>query len=66
MGANVCQQLLRANLADELQIAFAPVLLGKGVRFFEHLEEREIYLKKSRVFETDKQVEIWYKVLQQR
>lgn len=63
LGANVCQQLLQANLADELQIAFAPVLLGKGVRFFEHLEEREIHLEKNRVFETDKQVEIWYKVL---
>lgn len=66
LGANVCQQLLRANLADELQIAFAPVLLGRGVRFFEHLEEHEIHLEKSRVFETEKQVEIWYKILQQQ
>lgn len=61
-GANVCQQLLRANLADELQIAFAPVLLGKGVRFFEHLEEREIHLEKNKVIETDNQVEVWYTI----
>lgn len=66
LGANVCQQLLRANLADELQIAFAPVLLGKGVRFFEHMEEHEIYLEKIKAIETEQQVEVWYKVLSGR
>ncbi|PSL40896.1 dihydrofolate reductase [Planomicrobium soli] len=62
-GANVGQQLLRAKLADELQIAIAPVLLGQGLRLFEHLEDLEIYLEKVRTIETEKQVEIWYKVL---
>ncbi|MBF6633933.1 MAG: dihydrofolate reductase, partial [Planococcus sp. (in: Bacteria)] len=64
-GANVCQQLLQANLADELQICFAPVLLGEGTRFFEHLEDLDIQLKKIRTYVDDEQVEIWYKISQQ-
>lgn len=64
LGANISQQLLRAGLADELQIAFAPVLLGKGLRLFEHLEELEIQLEKHKTLETKQQVEIWYKIIQ--
>lgn len=65
LGADVSQQLLRAKLADELQICFAPVLLGEGTRFFKHLEDLEIELKKIRTYVDDQQVEIWYKVIQQ-
>lgn len=63
LGANVGQQLLKANLADELQVAFAPIILGQGLRLFEHLEDHEIRLEKLRIIETAQQVEIWYKVI---
>lgn len=63
LGANVGQQLLKAGLADELQIALAPIFLGKGIRMFEHLEGLEIRLEKLRTFETTHQVEVWYKVI---
>ncbi|MFB4169039.1 dihydrofolate reductase family protein [Virgibacillus sp. JSM 102003] len=63
MGTNVGRQLLKANLADELQITIAPILLGKGLRLFEHLEDLEIHLEKQRTIETKQQVEIWYKVI---
>lgn len=63
LGANVGQQLLRAGLADELQIALAPIFLGKGVRMFEQLEDLDIQLEKHRVFETTHQVEVWYKII---
>ena len=63
-GANVCQQLLQANLADELQICFAPVLLGQGTRFFEHMEDLEIQLEKIRTYVDNQQVESWYKIIQ--
>ncbi|WP_422122781.1 dihydrofolate reductase family protein [Planococcus sp. X10-3] len=65
LGANTGQQVLRAGLVDELQIAIAPILLGTGLRFFEQLEELEIELEKLRTIETSQQVEIWYKVLRQ-
>lgn len=37
-GADTIQQCLNAGLLDELHIDLAAVLLGSGVRLFEHLE----------------------------
>ena len=37
IGASIAQQCLQAGLLDEIQIDLAPVLLGGGVRLFEHL-----------------------------
>lgn len=64
LGADVFRQALKAGLVEELQIAIAPILLGKGLRLFEQLEELEINLEKIRTIETSRQVEIWYKVIQ--
>jgi dihydrofolate reductase len=50
-GADVIQQCLKAKLIDELQIDLMPVLLGDGLRLFEHLETEQIHLKKVRVIE---------------
>jgi dihydrofolate reductase len=36
-GADTIQQLLNAGLLDELQIDVAALLLGSGVRLFDHL-----------------------------
>ncbi|HET7789320.1 MAG TPA: dihydrofolate reductase family protein [Gemmatimonadales bacterium] len=36
-GADTIQQLLKAGLLDELQVDIAAVLLGSGVRLFDHL-----------------------------
>ena len=36
-GASIAQRMLRAGLLDEIQIHLVPVLLGEGVRLFEHL-----------------------------
>ena len=36
-GADTIQQLLNAGLLDELNVDIAPVLLGSGVRLFDHL-----------------------------
>jgi dihydrofolate reductase len=37
IGASIAQQCLKAGLLDEIQIDLAPVLLGGGVRLFDHL-----------------------------
>jgi dihydrofolate reductase len=37
-GADTIQQLLNAGLLDELHVDIAAVLLGSGVRLFDHLE----------------------------
>jgi dihydrofolate reductase len=38
-GASICQQALHAGLVDELHLHVAPVLLGGGIRLFDHLSE---------------------------
>jgi dihydrofolate reductase len=36
-GADTIQQLLNAGLLDEISVDIAAVLLGSGVRLFDHL-----------------------------
>jgi dihydrofolate reductase len=49
MGASIPQQCLRAGLLDEIQIHLVPVLLGAGVRLFDHLGTANIELQTMRV-----------------
>lgn len=44
-GAEVAQQYLKAGLVDEISIHLAPVLLGGGLRLFDHLGDRRIRLE---------------------
>ncbi len=44
-GANVAQQCLRAGLLDEIHIHLVPVLLGAGIRLFDHLGTEPIELE---------------------
>jgi dihydrofolate reductase len=41
-GANTIQQYLRAGLIDEMHIAMAPVLLGRGERLFDGVDLRAL------------------------
>jgi len=38
-GVATIQQYLRARLIDELHLAIVPILLGRGERLFEHLDD---------------------------
>jgi dihydrofolate reductase len=51
-GANIIQQYLSAGLLDEIQIHLVPVLLGDGVRLFDHLGTEQIELETTRVIES--------------
>jgi dihydrofolate reductase len=63
-GANVAQQYLKAGLFDEVQIHFAPVLLGSGVRLFEnHLGSKRPELECTRVIESPAATHLRYRVL---
>ena len=42
----MAQQALRAGLVDEVYLHLAPILLGDGVRLFEHLGDEAIHLRK--------------------
>lgn len=62
-GARTAQQVLRAGLADELHIDLAPVLLGGGLRLFEHLDGAEIGLERIRVAESAGVTHLRYRVV---
>lgn len=48
-GPNVFQQFFNADLVDELRITIAPIIIGKGIRLFDHLTARPIELEKISV-----------------
>jgi dihydrofolate reductase len=48
-GAGVAQQYLSAGLLDEVQIHLVPLLLGGGVRLFDHLEGDPVAFEATRV-----------------
>jgi dihydrofolate reductase len=50
-AASVVQQCIRAGLLDEIHVDLVPVLLGDGVRLFEHLGSGPIELESTRVVE---------------
>ena len=50
-AANTAQQCLNAGLADELHVDIMPVLLGGGLRLFEHIGSEQIQLERIKVVE---------------
>jgi dihydrofolate reductase len=62
-GASVAQQLLRSRKLDEIQVSVAPVLLGGGVRLFDHLGTEPITLEQTRVIESVGVTHLRYRVV---
>jgi dihydrofolate reductase len=50
-AARIAQQCIRAGLLDEVRVDLVPVLLGGGVRLFEHLGSTPIELESRGVVE---------------
>ena len=50
-GAHAAGQYLAAGLVDEMELHLVPVLLGDGVRYFDHLGASPIQLEIARVIE---------------
>jgi dihydrofolate reductase len=50
-AASIAQQCIRAGLLDEIHVDLVPVLLGDGVRLFEHIGAGPIELESTRVIE---------------
>ncbi len=51
-GANVAQQCIKAGLLDEMRIHTAHVLLGEGIRLFDHLGAESIELERTKVVDS--------------
>jgi dihydrofolate reductase len=63
IGASVNQQCILRGLCDELHFGIMPVVLGSGLRFFEHMETAQIKLEKIRIFEAGARTDLWFRVI---
>jgi dihydrofolate reductase len=61
-GADLAQQLLRVGKLDEIQVSIVPLLLGGGVRLFEHLRTTAIALEQTRVIPSAGVTHLTYRV----
>jgi dihydrofolate reductase len=62
-GASVVLQLLRAGLADQLQIDVMPVLLGDGLRLLDSLDPQVVRLEKLDVSEVGARTSLRFRVV---
>ena len=61
-GAEVCIEFIRQKLADEIRLSILPIILGEGLRFFDHMgHEQALHLKDVRAFKTG-MFELWYEL----
>lgn len=61
--ASILQQALNAGLVDEIHIDVAPLLLGKGVRLFEHLDIEPITLERIRTIAAPGVTHLSYRIV---
>jgi len=62
-GASSVQQALKAGLLDEFHMSIAYVLLGEGVRLFDHLGASPIHLEHIRTLETPGATHLSFRVV---
>jgi len=62
-GASIDQQLLDADLVDELRIDLVPVLLGNGIRLFDKLRRSPVDLEQVKVTPSQGVTHLQYRVL---
>ena len=62
-GGSSVQQALKAGLLDEFHINIAYVLLGEGIRLFDHFGSQPIHLERIRTFETPGATHLSFRVV---
>jgi dihydrofolate reductase len=63
LGADVARQCLEAGVLDEILVIVAPVLLGDGVRLFDHPGGHEVALEQVRVTPLPHATNLWFRVV---
>jgi dihydrofolate reductase len=62
-GGSSVQQALKAGLLDEFHLNITHVLLGEGVRLFDHIGSEPIHLERTRTIETPEAVHLSFRVV---
>jgi dihydrofolate reductase len=63
LGADVARQCLAAGELDEILICIAPVLLGDGVRLFDHPGGATVPLERLRLSQVPHATNLWLRVV---
>lgn len=62
-GSKIVQQCLKLGLLDEILIDLAPILLGEGIRLFDHFGPEPIELESTRVIATPDVTHLSFRVV---
>jgi dihydrofolate reductase len=63
LGADVARQCLAAGLLDEVFVSVVPVLLGDGVRLFEHVGGTTVKLERIGTSQALEATNVWLRVV---
>jgi dihydrofolate reductase len=63
LGASVARQCLDAGVLDEILVFVAPVLLGDGVRLFDHPGGKAVKLERIAVAHAPLATSLWHRVV---
>lgn len=63
LGANTAQQCLEAGVLDEILVHVAPVLLGDGVRMFDHPGGTNVKLARIGLTHSPRVTNVWLRVV---
>ncbi|MCW2888822.1 MAG: hypothetical protein JWL58_5684 [Streptosporangiaceae bacterium] len=63
LGAEVARQCLDAGVLDEILVFIAPVLLGDGVRLFDHKGGSNVKLERLSVTHAPQATNLWLRVI---
>ena len=66
IGASIARQCLDAGLVDEILVHLAPVLLGDGVRFFDHPGIARVQLERISVAQSGQLTDLRFHVVKQQ
>jgi dihydrofolate reductase len=61
-GADTAQQCINQGLLDEIQIGIVPIILGGGLRLFEHIN-KQIKLERMSVIESPDRIDLRFRVV---
>jgi dihydrofolate reductase len=62
-GAEITRQCLKLGLLDEIHIDLVPVLLGQGVRLFQHLGIEPVELEQTSLSEAPGVIHLSFRVV---
>jgi dihydrofolate reductase len=63
LGADIGRQCLEAGLLDEIFVSIVPVLLGDGVRMYDHPGGNQVRLERIKMVETPGKTDLWLRVV---